>query len=96
MQFEKEWKAIADKVTAEQNIYLEKELGDLQKKKVDMLCDKMLDLNLFEMRYFQAQISQRMLRTSGIHPMKLNMDWPSVKQDDAGTWPPANPNWFKQ
>ena len=61
-----------------------------------MLCDKMLDLNLFEMRYFQAQISQRMLRTSGIHPMKLNMDWPSVKQDDAGTWPPANPNWFKQ
>mmetsp|Transcript_30132 Transcript_30132/g.21872 ORF Transcript_30132/g.21872 Transcript_30132/m.21872 type:complete len:141 (+) Transcript_30132:410-832(+) len=28
--------------------------------------------------------------------MKLNMDWPSVKQDDTGTWPPANPNWFKQ
>ena len=28
--------------------------------------------------------------------MKLNMDWPSVKQDGAGTWPPANPNWFKQ
>ena len=36
------------------------------------------------------------MRTSGIHPMKVNMDWPSVKQDDAGTWPPANPNWFKQ
>ena len=28
--------------------------------------------------------------------MKLNMDWPSVKQDSQGTWPPANPNWFKQ
>ena len=28
--------------------------------------------------------------------MKMNMDWPSVKQDGAGTWPPANPNWFKQ
>ena len=28
--------------------------------------------------------------------MKLNMDWPSVKQDAQGTWPPANPNWFKQ
>ena len=36
------------------------------------------------------------MRTSGINPMKLNMDWPSVKQDGAGTWPPANPNWFKQ
>lgn len=28
--------------------------------------------------------------------MKLNLDWPSVKRDDTGTWPPANPNWFKQ
>ena len=28
--------------------------------------------------------------------MKLNLDWPSLKQDGAGTWPPANPNWFKQ
>ena len=24
------------------------------------------------------------------------MDWPSIKQLDNGTWPPANPNWFKQ
>jgi len=87
---------IADRVTAEQHVYLEKELGDLQRKKVDMLADKILDLNLFEMRYFQASLSERMLRTSGIHPMKVNMDWPSIKQDDAGTWPPANPNWFKQ
>lgn len=36
------------------------------------------------------------MRTSGINPLKLNMDWPSIKQDGAGTWPPANPNWFKQ
>ena len=28
--------------------------------------------------------------------MKLNLDWPSIKQDANGTWPPANPNWFKQ
>ena len=26
----------------------------------------------------------------------MNLDWPSVKRDDAGSWPPANPNWFKQ
>ena len=24
------------------------------------------------------------------------MDWPSIKQDSTGSWPPANPNWFKQ
>lgn len=26
----------------------------------------------------------------------MNLDWPSVKRDDTGSWPPANPNWFKQ
>ena len=36
------------------------------------------------------------MRTSGINPMKMNLDWPSLKQDGSGTWPPANPNWFKQ
>ena len=61
-----------------------------------MLCDKVLDLNLFEHRYFHAVIAQRIQRTSGINLMKLNLDWPSLKQDGAGTWPPANPNWFKQ
>lgn len=30
-----------------------------------------------------------------MNPMKLNLDWPSIKKDGAGTWPPANPNWFK-
>ena len=24
------------------------------------------------------------------------MDWPSIKMDSTGTWPPLNPNWFKQ
>jgi len=56
----------------------------------------MLDLNMFELRYLAVSMKTRMERTSGINPLKLNMDWPSVKQDSAGTWPPANPNWFKQ
>ena len=43
-----------------------------------------------------AMMKNKMLKTSGINPLKLNMDWPSIKQDAAGTWPPANPNWFKQ
>ena len=37
--------------------YLEAELSELQRKKVDMLADKIIDLNLFEMRYFHAQIA---------------------------------------
>ena len=71
-------------------------MSDLQKKKVDMLADKMLDMNVFELRYFHASVADRLMKTSGINPMKVNLDWPSIKQDDTGTWPPANPNWFKQ
>ena len=96
LKFEKEWKEIADKVSSEQAVYLKNELGELQMKKVDMLADKMLDLNIFEMRYLALSMRERVQKTSGINPLKLNMDWPSVKQDDAGTWPPLNPNWFKQ
>ena len=96
LKFQKEWKEVADKIEAEQMVYLESELSELQKKKVDMLADRLLDMNVFEMRYLHASIRQRMLRTSGLDPMKINLDWPSLKQDANGTWPPANPNWFKQ
>ena len=61
-----------------------------------MLADKVLDMNVFEQRYFHAMLTMRIQRVTGMSPMKLNLDWPSLKQDGAGTWPPANPNWFKQ
>lgn len=79
-----------------QRVYLESELSEMQRKKVEMLADKMLDMNLFELRYFAVTCKERVQRTSGINPLKINLDWPSVKRDDAGSWPPANPNWFKQ
>ena len=62
-------------------MYIESELSDLQKKKVDMLADKVLDMNMMEMRYFNSQIAIRVQRTSGMNLMKLNLDWPSLKQD---------------
>ena len=40
-------------------VYLENDLSDLQKKKVEMLCDKVLDMNIFESRYFHAIMVQR-------------------------------------
>ena len=76
-------------------MFLESELGDLQKAKVDMLADKLVDLNIYEIRYLVTKVSLGVQRSTGLNPMKLNMDWPSIKQDTAGTWPPANPNWFK-
>lgn len=46
-----------------------------------MLADKLLDMNVFELRYFSLITKERILKTSGINPMKLNLDWPSVKRD---------------
>jgi hypothetical protein len=62
-------------------VFIEKELSDVQKKKVQMLTDKFLDLNIFELRYFQQLQKEKLLKTSGMNPMKINLDWPSVKQD---------------
>ena len=61
-----------------------------------MLADKVGDLNLLEMRYFYYLLDEKVAKSTGLSPMKLNLDWPSIKQDNTGTWPPANPNWFKQ
>ena len=68
----------------------------MQRRKVEMIADKILDMNIFELRYFSIICKERVQKTSGINPMKMNLDWPSVKRDDTGSWPPANPNWFKQ
>ena len=35
-----------------QRVFLEKDLSEMQKRKVEMLADKLLDMNLFELRYF--------------------------------------------
>lgn len=60
-----------------------------------MLVDKVLSLNMFELRYFQYNMKVQVQKSTGLNPMKMNLDWPSLKKDSTGTWPPANPNWFK-
>ena len=56
LKFEKEWELVAEAVEKEQQVFIESELGDLQMQKCKMLADKVLTLNMFEMRYFQMQI----------------------------------------
>ena len=75
--------------------FLDGELTEAQKKKVEMICDKILELNVFELRYMTSTVRTKIEKSAGINPLKLNLDWPSVKMDGAGTWPPTNPNWFK-
>lgn len=59
-------------------VYIETELSELQKKKVDMIADKVMDFNIYELRYFMFTCKDKLTKTSGINPMKLNLDWPSV------------------
>ena len=68
-------------------VYIDKELSTLQKKKVDMIADKILDLNVFELRYFMSISKEKLLKSSGISPLKMNLDWPSVKKDGKSTVP---------
>ena len=35
------------------------------------------------------------MKSSGINLLKLNLDWPSIKLNEQGTWPPTDPDWFK-
>lgn len=34
-------------------VYLEKELSEVQKKKVEMIADKLVDMNIYELQFFQ-------------------------------------------
>ena len=42
-----------------QRVYLESELSEMQRRKVEMLADKLLDMNVFELRYFSVQCKER-------------------------------------
>ena len=59
LKFEKEWEAIAKAVEEQQAVFLESELGDLQKQKVKMLADKVADMNMFELRYFCTVLTDK-------------------------------------
>mmetsp|Transcript_25125 Transcript_25125/g.24875 ORF Transcript_25125/g.24875 Transcript_25125/m.24875 type:complete len:238 (-) Transcript_25125:30-743(-) len=96
IQQEKEWEEIAEETNKRQMEHLKEELSDYQMKRVEFVADKFVVLTAFEQRYLAALIQKRVARVAGINPLKLNMDWPSVKMDSDGTWPPLNPDWFKQ
>jgi hypothetical protein len=42
----------AKQAMCRQRVFLEKDLSEMQRRKVEMLADKLLDMNLFELRYF--------------------------------------------
>ena len=94
-KFEEEWEAIANDIEAKQMEFLNIELSDLQKKKVTLITEKVTNLNKSEHKYFKMVLAQHVIKASGMNLLKMNMDWPSLKKDSKGTWPPSDPEWFK-
>jgi len=60
---------------------------------VEFIAEAFLELNIMETRFLNKSIKDKLLQTTGVSPFKLNIDWPSIKQLENGTWPPSNPNW---
>ena len=95
-KFQKEWDAINERITRDENQYIDSDLGLIQKKKVEMIADKVLDLNMMELQYFYAKVARNIQKNTGMSHMKMNLDWASMEKDGTGIFPSANPNYFKQ
>ena len=64
-----------------QRAFVENQLDEPSRKKVAMLVSKLLDMNIYELKYFGLYNQQKLMKTAGISPLKMNLDWPSVKRD---------------
>ncbi|KRW98850.1 Ribosomal protein L7/L12, C-terminal/adaptor protein ClpS-like [Pseudocohnilembus persalinus] len=95
-KFQREWEQIAQAKDKQQIQTLTEELSEDQRKKVDLIAKAMLDLNVFESRYLTISLKENIYKSTNIDLMKLNIDWPGIKQLESGSWPPNNPNWFLQ
>ncbi|KAL4429298.1 hypothetical protein ABPG74_002284 [Tetrahymena malaccensis] len=95
-KFEREWQKIQRETEDKQRQALDAELTPAQKKRVEFIADAFIELNIMEIRYLNHTLKERLIKTTGLSPLKVNIDWPSLKQLENGSWPPANPNWFLQ
>lgn len=92
-KFEREWKLVYDETNTNQAAELSQVLTPNKKKRAELLAEAIVEMDLFELRYFSTLVRDRVAKTSGINPLKLNVDWPSLKQADAANW---STNYFQQ
>jgi len=59
--------------------YFSEDLDETSKAKVDYLTKMMIKFNIFELRYLSYRVKEKLRRGVGINPLKLNIDWPSIK-----------------
>lgn len=55
-------------------------LSDMQKERSEMLANKFMELNIFEMQYVQKLINQRFKSLTTLDLVNLNTNWPAIKE----------------
>jgi ribosomal protein L7/L12 len=93
--YEKEWEKIAKAKEQEQFKALTEELTEEARAKIDFVVDKLMELNILELKHLSVNLDTRYRKSVGISPITLNTEWPDIKMIAEGTWPPLNPNWYK-
>jgi hypothetical protein len=72
---------------------VKEELTTHQKKFIDMVSDKVSNLNIYQFKYFNQKLENQLKETRNITPIRLNMDFPSVAELEN---PDVTPKFFKQ
>ncbi|CDW86882.1 ribosomal protein l7 l12 c-terminal domain containing protein [Stylonychia lemnae] len=93
-KMEQEWNKIYEKVTADTISNLKLELSEPQMQRVELFLDEFLKMSKQERLYFTYKSREKTLNATGIDFANMNMHWPVLRQQEIGTWPPNNPNWF--
>lgn len=97
LKFDREWNRVyQESPRAEQIGDVKKVITEIQKKRVELLAQSILELNMDETRYFTANLRSNIFRKSGVNSERSNIAWKDVQYSDIGSWPAANPNWFLQ
>lgn len=43
------------------------------------MADAISSLNVFELRYMSSIVTEKIMKTTSVDLMKLNIDWPALK-----------------
>ena len=69
------------------------ELTPHQKQFIELVADKVVNLNRFQFKYFNQRLEDSLLSNKSMSLLKVNTDWPTVADLEN---PTANPGFFKQ
>ncbi|KAM3147333.1 hypothetical protein pb186bvf_000584 [Paramecium bursaria] len=87
---QQEWDAIAKKRLNDQLQYLDSQLSQVQKDRVDTLVDALIDLDVYEMQCLAQMINAHQIKSQGIGIFEVNTSWPILKKQELNTWPPES------